>query len=78
MEVSGKRIIFATEVSIFQLNLKNEKNMKKYVCDVCGYEYDPEVGDPENGIPAGTAFEDLPEDWVCPLCSVGKDEFSQA
>ena len=78
MEVSGKRIIFATEVFIFQLNLKNEKNMKKYVCDVGGYEYDPEVGDPENGIPAGTAFEDLPEDWVCPLCSVGKDQFSEA
>lgn len=78
MEVSGKHIIFATEVFIFQLNLKNEKNMKKYVCDVCGYEYDPEVGDPENGIPAGTAFEDLPEDWVCPLCSVGKDQFSEA
>ena len=52
--------------------------MKKYVCDVCGYEYDPEVGDPENDIPAGTAVEDLPEDWVCPLCGVGKDEFSEA
>ena len=52
--------------------------MKKYVCDVCGYEYDPEVGDPENGIAAGTAFEDLPDDWVCPLCGVGKDEFSEA
>lgn len=50
--------------------------MKKYVCDVCGYEYDPEVGDPDNGIEPGTAFEDLPEDWVCPLCSVGKDQFS--
>lgn len=52
--------------------------MKKYVCDVCGYEYDPEVGDPENNIPAGTAFEDLPEVWVCPLCGVGKDQFSEA
>ena len=57
---------------------KNKNNMKKYVCDVCGYEYDPEVGDPENGIAAGTTFEDLPEDWVCPLCGVGKDEFSEA
>ena len=45
---------------------------------MCGYEYDPEVGDPENGIPAGTEFEDLPEDWVCPLCGVGKDEFVPA
>ena len=51
--------------------------MKKYVCDVCGYIYDPEKGDPENGIEPGTAFEDLPEDWVCPLCAVGKDEFSE-
>ena len=44
--------------------------MKKYVCTVCGYEYDPEVGDPDNGIAPGTAFEDLPEDWVCPLCEM--------
>ena len=50
--------------------------MKKYICDVCGYVYDPEVGDPENGIAPGTAFEDIPEDWVCPLCGVGKDDFS--
>ena len=41
--------------------------MKKYVCDVCGYIYDPAVGDPDNGIEPGTAFEDLPDDWVCPL-----------
>ena len=51
--------------------------MKKYVCTVCGYEYDPEVGDPDNGIAPGTAFEDLPEDWVCPLCGVGKDLFEE-
>ena len=50
--------------------------MKKYVCSVCGYEYDEAVGDPDNGIAAGTPFENLPEDWVCPLCGVGKDEFS--
>ena len=49
--------------------------MEKYVCGPCGYEYDPEVGDPDNGIPAGTAFEDLPEDWVCPICGVGKEDF---
>ena len=51
-------------------------NMKKYVCDVCGWEYDPEVGYPEGGIAPGTAWEDVPEDFVCPLCGVGKDEFS--
>ena len=52
--------------------------MKKYVCDPCGYEYDPTVGDPDNGIAPGTAFEDLPEDWVCPVCGVGKEMFSPA
>lgn len=57
--------------------LKTIMNMDKYVCDVCGYIYDPAVGDPDNGIEPGTAFEDLPEDWLCPLCSVGKDEFSK-
>ena len=46
----------------------------KYEC-VCGYVYDPEVGDVEGDIEPGTAFEDLPDDWVCPLCGVGKDQF---
>lgn len=50
--------------------------MKKYVCDVCGYIYDPAEGVPDNGVAAGTAFEDIPESWVCPLCGVGKDQFS--
>ena len=54
---------------------EGEKNMKKYVCTVCNYVYDPAVGDPDNGIAPGTAFEDIPEDWVCPLCGVGKDQF---
>ena len=49
--------------------------MKKYVCEVCGWVYDPAVGDPDNGIAAGTAFEDLPEGFVCPLCGVGKEQF---
>ena len=49
--------------------------MKKYVCAPCGYVYDPEVGDPDTGIEPGTAVEDLPEDWECPICGVGKDEF---
>ncbi len=60
-------------------NQRNEEKgaeMKKYVCDVCGYVYDPAEGDPDNGIEPGTAFEDLPDDWVCPLCGVGKDQFS--
>lgn len=50
--------------------------MKKYVCSVCGYIYDPAKGDPDSGVAAGTAFEDLPDDWVCPVCGVGKDEFN--
>ena len=49
--------------------------MKKYKCEVCGYIYDPQLGDPDNGIEPGTAFEDLPEDWVCSLCQEGKEVF---
>ena len=49
--------------------------MKKYICTVCDWVYDPEVGDPEGGIAPGTAFEDIPEDWVCPVCGVGKEDF---
>jgi rubredoxin len=52
-----------------------ERYMKKYVCSVCGYIYDPKEGDPDNGIKAGTAFKDLPDDWVCPVCGVEKDSF---
>ena len=48
----------------------------KYVCDVCGWVYDESVGDPDNGIAAGTKFDDLPDDFACPLCGVGKDSFS--
>jgi rubredoxin len=51
--------------------------MKKYVCTVCGYVYDEAVGDVENGIEAGTAWEDVPEDYLCPLCGVGKDQFEE-
>lgn len=48
---------------------------QKYVCNVCGYVYDPGIGDEENGIVVGTAFENLPDDWVCPECGVGKEDF---
>ncbi len=51
--------------------------MSKYVCDVCGYVYDEEIGDVDNGVAAGTKWEDLPEDFVCPLCGLGKDAFSK-
>jgi rubredoxin-NAD+ reductase len=49
----------------------------KFICDVCGWAYDEAVGDPENGIEPGQKFEDLPEDFACPLCGVGKDMFSE-
>jgi len=49
--------------------------MKKYVCVVCNFTYDPSVGMPEDGIPAGTAFEDIPESWSCPDCGVSKSDF---
>ncbi len=50
-------------------------SMKKYVCSVCGHNYDPAAGDPDSGVAPGTAFEDIPDDWVCPVCGVGKDMF---
>ena len=49
--------------------------MKKYFCSVCQWVYDPEIGDPESGIEPGTAFEDIPEDWTCPLCGASKEDF---
>ncbi|MGA2401182.1 MAG: rubredoxin [Syntrophobacteraceae bacterium] len=51
--------------------------MDRYVCTVCGYVYDPATGDPDNGIPAGTKFEDLPDDWVCPVCGAPKEDFEK-
>ena len=49
----------------------------KYQCSVCAYVYDPEMGDPDGGIPAGTAFEDIPATWVCPVCGATKDQFEK-
>ncbi len=50
--------------------------MQKYICDVCGWVYDPAVGDPASNVPAGTPFEALPETYVCPICGAPKDQFS--
>jgi rubredoxin len=52
------------------------ERMKKYQCDLCSYVYDPETGDPDNGVAAGTAFEEVPDDWVCPDCGASKDQFT--
>ncbi|MBO5342353.1 MAG: rubredoxin [Lachnospiraceae bacterium] len=51
--------------------------MEKYICP-CSYEYDPAVGDPDNGIPAGTPWEEVPNNWVCPWCGLGKEAFEKA
>lgn len=54
-----------------------EEMMAKYVCQVCGYVYDPAQGDPDNGVAAGTAFEKLPDSWECPVCGAGKADFAK-
>lgn len=51
--------------------------MEKWECEVCGYVYDEAQGDAEHGIAPGTKFEDIPDDWVCPVCGVGKDQFKK-
>ena len=71
--------IISTEAPRTCPGISNERQvtiMKKYVCP-CGYVYDPEVGDPDNGVAPGTAWEDVPEDWVCPVCMLGKDAFEE-
>lgn len=59
------------------VNKNKEAVMTKWECTACGYIYDPEVGDPDNGIDEGTSFDELPEDWVCPVCGVDKDMFEE-
>lgn len=56
---------------------KGGEIMDRYRCTICGYIYDPEEGDPESGIEPGTSFDDLPDDWVCPMCGASKDEFEK-
>ena len=63
------------EVQTKPVSKSEGKIMKKYRCTVCGYVYDPEEGDPDSGIPPGTAFEDIPDNWSCPVCGVVKSEF---
>ena len=59
------------------INFADIVRMAKYKCTVCGYIYDPEKGDPDSGVNPGTAFEQIPEDWVCPVCGIGKDQFER-
>lgn len=56
---------------------ETEEIMKKYICKICGWIYDEAQGDPDNGIEPGTKFEDLPADYICPMCGAGKDEFEE-
>ena len=65
------------EINNSKKSKKGGKKMDKYVCNVCGYIYDPEKGDPDNGIKPGTAFTDIPDEWVCPVCGAPKSEFSK-
>jgi len=67
---------FVDRASLSRMTRK-EIRMEKWECLACGYIYDPAVGDPDNGIPAGTRFEDLPDDWVCPECGAEKDMFQK-
>lgn len=69
---SDTTVIYA----VYNIFIRRNKLMK-YVCDVCGWEYDEEEGYPEGGIAPGTKWEDVPEDFECPLCNVGKDQFSE-
>lgn len=66
-----------TDIDIPAPNDLKTRDMDKYVCIICGYIYDPAEGDPESGIAQGTAFEDIPEDWTCPACGVGKEHFEK-
>jgi len=63
--------------SIDKIVKKEEEKMDKYVCKICGYVYDPEKGDPDGGVAPGTAFVDIPDEWVCPLCGASKTDFEK-
>ncbi len=66
-----------TAPSFIADNKEDKKNMDKYQCSVCGYIYDPEKGDPDGGIKPGTRFEDIPDDWTCPVCGAEKSQFKK-
>jgi flavin reductase (DIM6/NTAB) family NADH-FMN oxidoreductase RutF/rubredoxin len=66
-----------TAPSYVEIKKEATPKMKQYKCNVCGYIYDPALGDPDGGIKPGTAFEDIPEDWVCPICGADKSQFEK-
>jgi rubredoxin len=71
-----ENIPVVNQVSQYE-NITKEGYMDKWVCTICGYVYDPAAGDPDNGVDPGTAWEDVPSDWVCPLCGASKDDFEK-
>jgi rubredoxin len=71
-----EQVDWATSLlSVHIRNSSESTRMAKWECLVCGWVYDEDIGDPDGGIAAGTKFEDLPDDWVCPMCGAGKDDF---
>jgi rubredoxin len=76
---TGTRFAFLLKIRALSDRMPLHKGgpMQKWICTVCGYIYDPGKGDPENGVAAGTAFEDLPADWVCPVCGASKEDFEK-
>ena len=74
----GFLVFGARKLNYFSHLKKNleEKKMNKYLCP-CGYAYDPEIGDPDNGIAPGTPWDEVPEDWVCPICGLSKEDFEE-
>ena len=73
-EIKGGR---SPETAPTYIKSEEVNKVDKYVCQICGYVYDPEKGDPDGGIAPGTAFEDIPDDWVCPVCGASKDQFEK-
>ena len=68
-------LVVSAMLEVARSHYREVDDMQKYVCSVCGYNYDPAAGDPDSGIAPGTAFADVPDDWVCPVCGVAKDMF---
>jgi rubredoxin len=66
-----------TDERIYFQPKRRRSGMDKYVCTICGYVYDPAEGDPDNGVNPGTAWADVPDDWECPICGAGKDDFEK-
>ena len=66
-----------SNLAVENRTIEKEDRMDKYVCQVCGYVYDPAQGDPDNGVVPGTKFEDVPDDWECPVCGASKEEFEK-